>query len=486
MTVTTMVCGGCGAEAPPNDPFRCPRARGDDDVDHLLTRLLDTEAIEFPVHRESDNPFLRFSVLTRAWDLGREHGIPATELEHLIEDLSAAVARVDGRRFVHTPLVALPELEQAWDLGGTLWAKDETNNVSGSHKARHLMGVMLYLRVAERLSLIDPQRPLAISSCGNAALAAAVIARAAARPIDVYIPEWADPDVVRSLETLDARLHRCPRDPNLRGDPCTHAFRQAVARGALPFSCQGTDNGLALEGGLTLGYELVAELHADPPDRIFIQVGGGALASACIQAWREAKEWGLVTRIPRFHAVQTENTAPLQRAYRKMVTRIMAELPHASANGGDVFADLESTARRADLLRRETQSRAVASALRHAATHRSHYMWAWESPPQSIAHGILDDETYDWLAVVRGMIASGGYPLTVSEELLEEARDTLRKTSKIRADATGSAGLAGLALLQRSGLTAPGERWLVLATGIDRQDEKHPMNGGRATHPGER
>ena len=61
-----------------------------------------------------------------------------------------------------------------------MWVKDETGNVSGSHKGRHLMGVLIQLAVIERLGLARPgrRRDLAIASCGNAALAAAVVAGA--------------------------------------------------------------------------------------------------------------------------------------------------------------------------------------------------------------------------------------------------------------------------------------------------------------------
>jgi phosphate-selective porin len=34
-------------------------------------------------------------------------------------------------------------------MRGALWVKDETHNVAGSHKARHLMGLLLYLAVVE-------------------------------------------------------------------------------------------------------------------------------------------------------------------------------------------------------------------------------------------------------------------------------------------------------------------------------------------------
>ena len=46
-----------------------------------------------------------------------------------------------------------PTLAAALGLAGDLWIKDETVNVSGSHKGRHLMGAMLYLRVLERSGL---------------------------------------------------------------------------------------------------------------------------------------------------------------------------------------------------------------------------------------------------------------------------------------------------------------------------------------------
>ena len=60
---------------------------------------------------------------------------------------------------------------------------------------------------------------------------------------------------------------------------------------------------------------------------------------------------------------------------------------------------------------------AVRAGLARAAAHRSAFMQPWGQPPQSVATGILDDETYDWRAVVEGMLLTGGQPLVVSEEL---------------------------------------------------------------------
>jgi len=110
--------------------------------------------------------------------------------------------------------------------------------------------------------------------------------------------------------------------------------------------------------------------------------------------------------------------------------------------------------------------------LREAAHHRSAYMWPWETAPHSLAHGILDDETYDWLAIVEGMLASGGWPVVVSEEDLARANARASSETGIDVCHTGSAGLAGvLHLLDAGGTLAErlrGERVAVLFSGVRR------------------
>jgi threonine synthase len=281
--------------------------------------------------------------------------------------------------------------------------------------------------VAARLGHAAPVE-LAIASCGNAALAAAVVARAAERRLRVFVPPSAAESVLDRLRSLGAEVTICPRQPGVAGDPSYLAFRDAVAAGALPFSCQGGDNGLTLDGGRTLGYEMAQQLArrmtgqglAVQALRLFIQVGGGALASSTIAALREAAALGWLPAWPRIFTVQTRGAFPLQRAWQRVA---------ALVGSSD-------------------------EKLRHAARHRSSFMWPWESEPRSIAHGILDDETYDWLAIVRGMLESGGRPLVVDEPLLEEANRRGRALG-INVDATGSAGLAGLLATEEAEAASP-------------------------------
>ena len=85
-----------------------------------------------------------------------------------------------------------------------------------------------------------------------------------------------------------------------------------------------------------------------------------------------------------------------------------------------------------------------------------------------MAHGILDDETYDWLAVVRAMLLSGGRSVVVDETTLEEANALARPHLGIDACHTGSAGLAGLITLARHGLVSPDETVAVIFSGVRR------------------
>ncbi len=444
-----VVCAGCGAAASPDEPFpfQCPNGGKGGNTDHVMTVVLDPARVRFPRGGEP-NPFLRYRELFHSYHLARAHGLSDADYVAIVERLDAAIARVDGHGFTATPFDRSAPLSDHFGFapGGGVWVKDETNNVSGSHKARHLMGLLIYLEVTERLGLAPRgaagAAELAIASCGNAALAAAVVARAGGRPLDVFIPTSADPTVVARLEQLGARLTVCPREDGVPGDPTYHRLQQALSNGALPFTCQGPDNGLTIEGGKTLGYEMVSQLAASGQrlDRLFIQVGGGALASSVIQGLGDAVRLGALAAMPRIHAVQTRGGHPLKRAYDLIVRRIG---PHAPPP-------------------------VVEEALRYAATHRSEFMWPWEEEPKSIAHGILDDETYDWLAVVRGMLTTGGLPIVVSEETLIEANTQARESTGIDVDHTGSAGLAGLLQLHGDGGIEPQESMAVLFTGVRR------------------
>ena len=90
------------------------------------------------------------------------------------------------------------------------------------------MGLMTHLKVVEAIGGADAQpRDLAIASCGNAALGAAVIAKAAGRRLLVFVPEWADAFVIGRLRALGAVIEPCPRRSGDRAArPCAGCTRR--------------------------------------------------------------------------------------------------------------------------------------------------------------------------------------------------------------------------------------------------------------------
>ena len=394
--VLGWVCRVCGAEVDVARPFSwtCPSA-SPDDPRHVL-RLVD-DGVEAEVIDDA-NPFVRFARRMAWFAFAVGNGMS--------ESAALSLARSVADGFSITPFAVNGHLSERF--GVEVWVKDETGQLAGSHKARHLVSIMLNLRVAEELGLLADRPPLAISSCGNAALAASTLASRESWPIEVFVPTWMDPAFGSAMDALGASVHRCERRPgDPPGDPAMAGFRSSVAGGAVPFSVQGPVNAWCLDGGRTIGWEM-AEVGA-PVSELVVQVGGGALASCASQGLG-----GSVSLL----AVQAEGCAPLERA----VTAVGDDADPAS-RWGEV-------------------------------------MTPWEEP-HSLADGILDDETYDWLAVLEAMRASGGRPVVVSEASVVEAVEVARSAG-LRVSPTGAAGVAALIEGAQSGPVA------VIASGVDR------------------
>ena len=377
------------------------------------------------VQQEETNPYLRYRQLLWSWHRWIDAGLPDDDFTAMVRSLDDSVKSVDGTGFVTTASRRVPSL--AGDSQAAVFAKDETGNVGGSHKARHLMGLLLHLAV----DAVANDTRLAISSCGNAALGAATVARAAGRPIDVFIPTWADPKVVAALESLEATIHVCERRSGESGDPCMLRFQEAVSAGALPFGVQATENLWTLDGGRTIGWELADQLGADSVDHVLVQVGGGALLTSCAIGLLEGAELGPLRRVPRVWAVQAEQCAPFDRAW--------SQIPAATS---------------------------VDERLAGAEQQAERLMTPWPDP-SSAATGILDDVTYDWLGVARALLLTGGSSVLATEDDIESANQQVR-TAGYNADHTGSAGYAGLLAARRQGAISPGATAAVLITGVQR------------------
>ena len=466
----------------------------------------------------------RLTLLDASGSGASEPGTSRESLEAaaaLITELDKAVGEVEGHGFEATPFLQAPDLAAAAGVGDCeLWVKDETGNVSGSHKGRHLFGAALSQRLqhqsqdrggdegtgdaddaASASSAGEASGRHVIASCGNAALAAAVVARAAGLQLEVFVPSWANDAVVERITELGAKVVRCERRPGVAGDPAHHAMVAAVKAGAAAFSCQGTETPAAIYGARTLAWEIVDSLirhdGAAPAriDRLFVQVGGGALATAVVAGLADAVGRGELAAMPVVHAVQPEGNHPLVRAWDTLALEALTPERAVNTRDQSYFLDRIVRAQAAPEGAMNNQRRAgVAASLGKLHDDRlaelrqqmlrdpERYMRVWESEPVSYASGILDDITYDWIEIVSAMLASGGWPLVASEHDLRTAHRLAQLHTGIEVCPTGASGLGGLLALKTAGEAAgasagivPGERVAVLFTGRMRPGDPDPL-----------
>ncbi len=405
-------------------PWRCPNSSLTDRR-HVLQAVSVQKAV--PALVGHVNPYVRFDQRLAWAAAAAARGMTTAARRALVEDLDASIQSVDGVGFATTPFersVVLSD-ELGFSGAGGVWVKNETGGVGGSQKARHLFGILLHLLALELLGELDERPRLAIASCGNAALAASTLASAADWPIDVFVPTWMGDGFGQRLDALGAVTHRCERrDDDAPGDPAMLRFREAVASGAVPFTVQGPENALCLDGGRTIGWELAEQIRADDgPGNLaamFVQVGGGAFA-ACLGA-------GLVESkvAAPLVAVQAEGCAPFDRAF----ARVRPDMRPA-----EVWAEV---------------------------------MTPW-ADPQSLADGILDDETYDWVGVADAIRSTGGRSVVVAEKNVVLAHD-LGHAAGFEASPTGTSGLAGVLEIGvgRGCSIQPDDRVGVVMSGVTR------------------
>ncbi len=405
--------------------FRCPAATAADGH-HLLEVVAPADPYPQadPLADPAGNPFTTMRH-RYAWDaFGAAHGLGDGQRHDLATRLNDALLAT-GVGFASIPMQRNDLLSEALGFSerGGVWIKDETGQVGGSHKSRHLMSTMLALLVAEASASAPWGRnrpPLAIASCGNAAIAAATIARAAQWALHVFVPSSASGVVVDTLVALGASITTCERrDDEPIGDPCMLRARAAITDGLIPFTVQGPDNAWSADGARSLGWE-IAPLHLD---RMYVQVGGGALGRAICDGLRSA---GSPTAV---FAVQTQGCAPFAAAWERALAG-----PAGLATAGQRWEQC---------------------------------MVPWPSP-SSLADGILDDETYDWLGLALGISELGGSPVVAAEFDVVRAYELAHSHTAIDASATGTAGLAGLLAARHT--IGDDERVGVVFSGIRRAE----------------
>ena len=204
-----------------------------------------------------------------------------------------------------TPLLPVPRL--ASRLGMTrLWIKDESQNPTGSFKAR---GMTVAISRAIELGA----RRFCLPSAGNAAGAASAYAALAGCRIRVYMPSDSGDAFFAECRGCGAEVYAV--DGTIAD--CGHRMA-AECDPAEWFDLSTLKEPYRLEGKKTMGYELFEDFGGTLPDVIIYPTGGGTGLIGMWKAFAEMQQLGWIkSQRPRMISVQTTGCAPIVNAYER-------------------------------------------------------------------------------------------------------------------------------------------------------------------------
>ncbi len=189
-----------------------------------------------------------------------------------------------------------------------LWIKLCGNSHTGSFKD---LGMTVLISVVKQM-IADgqPIRAVAAASTGDTSAALAAYAAAAGIPAVVLLPRGKV-----SLEQLIQPIANGATVLSLDTDfdGCM-AIVQRLAENPEIYLANSM-NSLRMEGQKTVGIEIVEQFGWEPPDWIIIPSGNLGNISALGKGLLMMKALGLIERLPRLVAAQTEHANPLYRSY---------------------------------------------------------------------------------------------------------------------------------------------------------------------------
>lgn len=201
--------------------------------------------------------------------------------------------------------------------GVCLFLKNETANPTWSWKDR---GVSASVSVAREFGF----RRISAVSTGNHGVAAAAYAAAAGIECAVFCHADASPLQMALMGFYGARVFRGGRRERM--------LTRLLARGDwFPASTycprDGCANPFGVEGFKTIAFEIVADLGGKVPDAVFVPAGSGDGLYGIWKGFRELREAGATSTLPRMFLCQTAAMDPYVRAFRAHSSRVDAVEP---------------------------------------------------------------------------------------------------------------------------------------------------------------
>lgn len=203
-----------------------------------------------------------------------------------------------------TPLVT-------FRLGGRdVQVKQDQNFPSGSYKDR---GAALLISKARELGVTE----VVEDSSGNAGCAIAAWCARAGIACNIYVPASTSSAKTAQIAMYGAQLVLVPgsREDTARAVMSAAQEHYYASHSWNPFFFHGTK---------TWAFEVWEQLGWQAPDTVILPAGNGTLLLGASIGFRELLQAGEIQHLPRIIAVQSENCAPLAKAFHERLDYIPA------------------------------------------------------------------------------------------------------------------------------------------------------------------
>ena len=205
----------------------------------------------------------------------------------------------------NTPFIKMNNLSKLLKIDN-LYVKDESNNPTGSFKAR---GLSAAISKAKEFGI----KGIVMPSAGNAAGAMSAYAAKSKMSANVFMPK--DAPLANKMECIafGAKVELVNGFISDAGK----ASAEAAEKYDL-FDISTLKEPFRVEGKKTMGLEIIEQLSWEVPDVIIYPTGGGTGIVGIWKAINDLEEMGMINnKKPRMICVQAEGCSPLVDAYEK-------------------------------------------------------------------------------------------------------------------------------------------------------------------------
>jgi len=303
-----------------------------------------------------------------------------------------------------TPLYRAERLEKKLGLK-SLYLKDDGRNPSGSFKDRASS-----VAICKALELgFDV---IAGASTGNAASSTACLGASLGISPTIFVPAAAPEAKVAQLLVFGATVYAVQGTYDEAFDLCTEICAENGW-----FNRNTGYNPYTREGKKTVSFEICEQLGWEVPNTVLVPVGDGNIISGVWKGFKDLKAVGLIDRLPRLIAVQSDKSSAVVNALL----------------GDGKVRPIEAT---------------------------------------TVADSISVDLPRDGEAAVKAVKESKGAGVLVSDEKILQSILTIARGAGIFAEPAGATAYAGLEKMREEGTIGDDETVVCLVTGNGLKDVK--------------